>query len=217
LIKRRGHHHPQEPIFAADGPKPDLVLSDAVRNTTKITSAEFCLVYDRPLQAGGLSSADLVSWWAGTHASACASERDVANDLHALLARSLDRGRDPSAGRGPELVMFQTYTELLKHHGFALPALIPQVYLHYDPYSRTSRRVPGPLQDLLLTPPRNPAQFPAAEHRSSHDPTAAGDFGLAEEAIKQDALVNALGWGRSLSWRDASRWLDGGIDDAGRR
>ncbi len=41
--------------------------------------------------------------------------------------------------------MFLVYTELLKLHGFGLPALIPQVYLHYDPYSQHHRRATGPL------------------------------------------------------------------------
>lgn len=41
--------------------------------------------------------------------------------------------------------MFQAYAELLTQHGFHLPALIPQVYLHYDPYTHAQRRTPGPL------------------------------------------------------------------------
>ena len=50
--------------------------------------------------------------------------------------------------------MFRAYGELLSEHGFDLPALIPQVYLHYDPYTRAQRREPGPLprqrMDFLL-------------------------------------------------------------------
>jgi very-short-patch-repair endonuclease len=41
--------------------------------------------------------------------------------------------------------MFLAYTELLQQYGFGLPALIPQVYLHYDPYSQRHRRSAGPL------------------------------------------------------------------------
>ena len=41
--------------------------------------------------------------------------------------------------------MFLAYTDLLKQYGFGLPALIPQVYLHYDPYSQHHRRATGPL------------------------------------------------------------------------
>ena len=42
-------------IFAANGPKPELVLLDALNNQIEITAnAEFCLVYDRPVPAEGL-------------------------------------------------------------------------------------------------------------------------------------------------------------------
>jgi hypothetical protein len=57
-------------IFAADGPKPDLVLADAVSNTIEIVAnAQFCLVYDRPLVDAGLRRADLVAL-VGGHARA---------------------------------------------------------------------------------------------------------------------------------------------------
>lgn len=52
-------------IFAADGPKPEIVLRDAINNDIEITkNAEFCLVYDRPVDDGGLSWKALVAWWA---------------------------------------------------------------------------------------------------------------------------------------------------------
>jgi hypothetical protein len=36
-----------------------------------------------------------------------------------------------------EEFILRTYTGLYGQHGFDLPALLPQVYLHYDPYSAT--------------------------------------------------------------------------------
>ena len=145
--RRRGVHTPfRNLIFAADGPKPELVLADAVSNTIEIVKNEqYCLVYDRPLGEAGLTWADLVTWWASAHTPAGSSERDAANQLHARLARSLDAGRAETAEPGPERQMFLAYTELLKQHDFKLPALIPQVYLHYDPYSQRQRRTTGPL------------------------------------------------------------------------
>jgi len=133
-------------IFAADGPKPELVLANAVSNTIEITAnAQYCLVYDRPLGDAGLSWADLVAWWMRAYAPAGASERDAANQLYYRLARSLDAGRTPSGDPGPESLMFEEYVKLLKQHGFQLPALVPQVYLHYDPYTWAQRGKAGPL------------------------------------------------------------------------
>ena len=63
------------------------------------------------------------------------------------------------ADNDAERLMFKTYAELYaKPDGFDLPALIPQVYLHYDPYTRRERDAAGPLvrqrMDFLLLFPR---------------------------------------------------------------
>jgi hypothetical protein len=43
-------------IFAADGPKPEFVFSDAINNELKaIKNEQYCLVYDRPLGADALT------------------------------------------------------------------------------------------------------------------------------------------------------------------
>lgn len=52
-------------IFAANGPKPRIVLRDAISNVIEIVdNAQYCLVYDRPLAATGLSWGELTAWWA---------------------------------------------------------------------------------------------------------------------------------------------------------
>jgi hypothetical protein len=53
-------------IFAANGPKPEIVLRDAVNNDIQILrNKQYCLVYDRPLPERGLLWKDLVAWWVG--------------------------------------------------------------------------------------------------------------------------------------------------------
>ncbi|MFJ4689538.1 hypothetical protein [Streptomyces sp. NPDC088789] len=74
-------------IFAADGPKPQIVLPDSISNTIRIVKNEQISLRER-------------------------------------LRRSL-------GDNGAELLVFDTYLK----PGFNLPALIPQVYLHYDPYT----------------------------------------------------------------------------------
>jgi hypothetical protein len=109
---RRSDGELKQLIFAANGPKPRIVLRDAINNVIEIVeNSEHCLVYDRPVGPNGLSWGDLTEWWAAAE------------------------GRDPSKS--------ETRRSL-----YEMPALIPQIYLHYDPY--TARElVTGPGQTLV--------------------------------------------------------------------
>ena len=120
-------------IFASTGPKPDLVLRDAVSNDIEVVAnGDTCLIYDLPLPAGGLKFSDLVAWWAA-HPS-CPPDLDnpgVARDLYQRLAASL--------ASPPEVLLFRTYYARFKDNP-AVIALVPQVYLHYDPLDQRTRR-----------------------------------------------------------------------------
>jgi very-short-patch-repair endonuclease len=136
-------------IFAADGPKPELVLRDAINNDVEITRhAEHCLVYDRPLKSSGLTWRDLVEWWAASHPGP--NERAVALELHRRLQKSLS---PESPG---ESLVLNTYASLYGTEGFDVPALIPQVYLHFDPRARRSSGSPLIRQrmDFLMLLPK---------------------------------------------------------------
>ncbi|WP_086709617.1 hypothetical protein [Streptomyces antimycoticus] len=138
-------------IFAANGPKPEIVLRDAVNNRLDIVrNAQYCLTYTQPLVAAGLSWAELVSWWQQTNPAVAGDQEAASRTLCARLADSL--------ASPPEEVLFHTYAALyFREGGPALPALIPQVYLHYDPYTAKARAAPGPLarqrMDFLLLLP----------------------------------------------------------------
>lgn len=73
--------------------------------------------------------------------------------LYRRLYRSLDSK--------PEQLLMITYcARYAEEGGFDLPALIPQVYLHYDPYTRKSGKQSGALYRqrmdfLLLAPDRS--------------------------------------------------------------
>lgn len=136
-------------IFAADGPKPEIVFSDAVDNEIQITSnAEYCLVYDRPIGSAGLLYSELVDWWA---------DREGLTDTR-KAPRSLYERLEHTLGSIPERVLFRSYYKLYATWRGRLPALIPQVYLHYDPYTERDRGRRGPLarqrMDFLLLLPR---------------------------------------------------------------
>jgi hypothetical protein len=136
-------------IFAADGPKPRIVISDALNNIVDVVEgAERCLIYDRPLPSGGLTWRELVSWWATTES--IGDEEAAARSLYRRLAKSL--------ASPPEKLLFKTYCERYANALPDTPALIPQIYLHYSPYSArelaamNGTELPRQRMDFLLLP-----------------------------------------------------------------
>ncbi|MET8514383.1 hypothetical protein [Streptomyces sp. NPDC005077] len=137
-------------IFAADGAKPELVLRDAVNNDVEIVrNADTCLVFTDSLPPQGLTWRQLVTWWTENHQPG-ADEKTAADGLYRRLYRSLD-------SRPEQLLMITYCARYAEEGGFDLPALIPQVYLHYDPYTRKSGKQSGSLyrqrMDFLLLAP----------------------------------------------------------------
>ncbi len=120
-------------IFASNGYKPEIVIIDATTNDIKITkNADSCLVYDCPIP-GSLLWSDLVVWWVESGKATSDNLDEAAEELYARLEQSLDSD--------PEKVLMRQYFETLQESlGDKLPALIPQVYLHYDPYTVKARR-----------------------------------------------------------------------------
>lgn len=139
-------------IFSADGFKPELVLTDALNNTIKIVkNAEFCLVYNLPITSSGLLWVTLVEWWANIK-QLDISKEDTARSLYERLRKSLLSN--------PEIYFFKTYFHLYYIvYGKNLPALIPQVYLHYDPKSlkelNGKKRLARQRMDFLMLLPNN--------------------------------------------------------------
>jgi AbiJ N-terminal domain 3 len=124
-------------IFAANGPKPDIVLIDSVSNDIKIVrNEEYCLVYDRPVLERGLLWIDLLDWWREQQKLIFSDQRDIEVDLYRRLQAALPHNSPP------EKLLFWTYFSYFRGViGDNLPALIPQVYLHYDP--KTISQVAG--------------------------------------------------------------------------
>lgn len=116
-------------IFAANGPKPRIILRDAINNVIEIVqNAEFCLVYDRPLDHTGLTWGELVAWWIALDGREASPTTEDAHALYRRLAQSV--------GSPPERLLFDAYCARYgAPDGAQRPALVPQVYLHYDPYT----------------------------------------------------------------------------------
>lgn len=123
-------------IFAANGPKPQIVLRDAMNNDIQIVeNAEYCLVYEDPIPAEGLRFSHLVTWWRDqADLDDSVTDREAGLGLHDRLRASLDSDA--------ERVVFDAYATRYRP-SFDVAALIPQVYLHYDPYDQRIRRTSG--------------------------------------------------------------------------
>lgn len=126
------HRELKNLIFAANGPKPKIVLRDAIDNTIEIVAnAEHCLVYDRALPQAGLTWSELTRWWASSDELDPETELAAARSLYGRVLSSME-------GNDAERFLFMEYGRLYARYGFGVPALIPQVCLHYDPYTRSA-------------------------------------------------------------------------------
>lgn len=113
-------------IFAAVGPKPELVFTDAVNNDISVVkNEENCLIFDKAIPEIGLKWVDLVSWWETSNYHK-RGEENLDRELFLRLKKTLDKGIESD-------FFTKYYIIFRKVLGDELPALIPQVYLHYDP------------------------------------------------------------------------------------
>lgn len=139
---------PKNLIFAAINCKPDLYFAVAINNDIAIANDSDALIYDRVLSDGGLRWSTLVDWW-------CERER-IAEALEARKGLFRRLRAAVHAARSPgEVAIFEAYyAHFSRTRADKLPALIPQVYMHYDPRTaseRGARRVlPRQRMDFLL-------------------------------------------------------------------
>lgn len=125
-------------IFAAKY-KPEIAFDDALNNDIRITRNEdHCLIYNRSIPSSGVMWNDLVEWYAAEN-----NLTDDQNPEVAFITRLCDcldtSFKANGAKTGPETWMLQAYYNLKKELGMDLPALIPQVYLYYDPQTLKQR------------------------------------------------------------------------------
>ena len=125
-------------IFAAKY-KPEIAFDDALNNDIRITRNEnHCLIYNRSIPSSGVMWNDLVEWYAAENNLTDGQNPEVA--FITRLCDCLDTSfKANGAKAGPETWMLQAYYNLKKELGIDLPALIPQVYLYYDPQTLKQR------------------------------------------------------------------------------
>lgn len=122
---------PKNVIFASPV-KPDLRFRDAINNDIEIVSnADKVLVYDRPIAPEGLRWRELQAWWAEREGGL--SEEKAKETLYRRLWDSLP------ANSPPQQLLFRTFFQTFKSAIYGLPALLPEVWLHWDPKTVAER------------------------------------------------------------------------------
>lgn len=139
---------PKNLIFAAVNAKPDLYFTDAINNDVGIANESDALIYDRLIPEAGLLWASLAEWWAdrGEHDAQTTPSKSLFRRLRSAVWATNSPG---------EVALFESYyAHFAARMGEKLPALIPQVYLHYDPRTAAQRApnrlLPRQRMDFLL-------------------------------------------------------------------
>lgn len=203
-------------IFASTGPKPEVVLSDSLDNVIEtVENGDHCLVYDRPLGSSGLSWSDLVTWWSEQpSANHGPTDQRTAHGLYKRLWASLQ-------GNHVEEAVFNTYCERYRgENGFSQPALLPQVYLHFDPLTLRQRRKLGKptrlkreRMDFLLLLPNNVRIVIEVDGHQHYAEGAEASPRLYGEMVCQDRRLRLRGYevyrfgGYELMQKDAPTLL----------
>jgi hypothetical protein len=118
-----------------------------------LSNEESCLVYEKSIPDDGLLWDRLVAWWQEKHCPLGIEDQSARKSLGERLQTSLQSDAERN--------LFRYYFTFFRPElGPALPALIPQVYLHLRPgndRAASPRQAPSPAAHgfLLLLPYRN--------------------------------------------------------------
>jgi hypothetical protein len=121
-------------------------------------------------------------------------------DNDQLAARHLWQRLNSSLANEAEKLVFRSYTKRYGTYGLDSPALVPQVYLHYDPYARASGNAsPGSvirqrMDFLLLLPHRTRIviEVDGKQHYSTDDGRA--DPVEYSRMMSEDRRLRLLGY-----------------------
>ncbi|MGW9044015.1 hypothetical protein ACWGQL_15855 [Streptomyces lydicus] len=190
----------QNIIFASTGYKPEMVMRDAINNVIEIVEhGDTCLVYDRLLTDVGLTWGEAVAWWRDKKGLGSVDDRAVGHDLYRRLRASMrDKGQENQA----EALLFNTYCERYwGEEGMKRPALLPQVYLHYDPLTRKQRqqlrkgdRLKRERMDFLLMGPGRARVVIEVDGKQHYAEDATASPRLYAEMVAEDRALRLKGY-----------------------
>jgi very-short-patch-repair endonuclease len=156
-------------LYASDGLKPEIVWEDMLKNRIKeIKHQGSCLTYDKPIPRSGLAWKHLCDCWVEKTGRRPEQVEENRRAFRERLLRSI--------AEGPERTLFLFYCQLYTpSRNESVPMLIPQVYLHYDPYTDRQRRRKRALErqrmDFLIVDERRciVLEVDGQQHYSSTD------------------------------------------------
>lgn len=145
-----GSTNPRRPknlIFASTS-KPDIRLASAVDNDLEVVNSDCALIYDRQIPTNGLTWTDLQAWWM--------DDQEVSDPVHGkgTLYRRLLAGVPDSSP--PQKELFRAYYRVFRESVGVLPALLPEIWLHWDHKTVSQRGIQAMLNlrmDFLLLLP----------------------------------------------------------------
>lgn len=178
-------------VFASRNRKPDIYLSNVPRQQLSVTPADDdYLHYDRPPPELGsyLRWEDLVNWWATKH------ESDIEESRNALGLRLLG-SLDP----GPEKWFFEAYfTRVRPEYGANLPALLPQVWLHWDPRRQSDQRdrpvVFRQRMDFMLLLKNGKSIVVEIDGKQHYSKNGKASPSLYASMVREDRRIRLLGY-----------------------
>ncbi|MFE3931353.1 hypothetical protein [Streptomyces sp. YIM B13508] len=141
---------PRNLIFATLG-KPDIRFTSALDNDIEVAErADQVLVYDHAVGKDGLLWRDLLSWWQETRDITDPAEAN--RSLYGRMQASLPR---QSPGQNN---LFWLYHNIYKENLGDVPALLPEIWVHWDPRTireRGARALQNLRMDFLMLLPGN--------------------------------------------------------------
>lgn len=181
---------PKNLIFASPD-KPDLRFRDALDNDVEIvTNADKVLVYDRPIGNDGLRWNDLQQWW--SEAEQLADATQAKRSLYARLKASLPRNSPP------QTLLFDAFFEGFRSAVPNLPALLPEVWLHWDPRTVKERGPDALLRfrmDFLLLLPQGVRVVIEVDGKHHYaDANGSADVQRYAQMVKADRELKLAGY-----------------------
>ncbi|MET9069451.1 hypothetical protein [Streptosporangium sandarakinum] len=179
---------PKNLIFATTA-KPDIRFLDAVDNDIEVLNPDAVLIYDRPITAEGIRWCDLQAWWKETQD--LPTDEAAKKTLYARLGSCLPENSDAQRN------LFALYHEIHGPNVPGLPALLPEVWLHWDPKTVRARGHEALLRfrmDFLLLLPRGQRVVLEVDGRQHYSTDGRPDSAKYAAGMKGDRDLKLSGY-----------------------